>query len=208
MKELIAAVLEIAFAFALLATVAGVAEWIGVLRFSPWAYRIGPIALRQTKWIAIPPADLNEPFGTEKGEFILVEPDVCLFHPKTRWLAILDAFAVAATMTWDGESGEARVEGRAPLATTVFMVFWAIGWIAAGYYVVYTNGDPFVGWGVAASAPIALFGAWYALVPLEARRALRVLDELAEGLAEIGVPSPAPSGTLSESASSDEAADA
>jgi hypothetical protein len=208
MQELIGYVIEIAFAFALLATVVGVAEWIGVLRFSAWAYRVGPIALSETRWIAIPPADLNEPFGTEKGSFKLIERDVCLFHPKTRWLAILDAFAVAGTLTWRQEGGEARVEGRVPLSTTVFMVFWAIGWIAAGYYVVYTQGNPFVGWGVAVSAPIALFGAWYALVPLEARRALRVLDELEEGLAEIGVPSPAPSGTLSESASSDEAADA
>jgi hypothetical protein len=75
MKEVIGYVIEIAFAFALLATVVGVAEWIGVLRFSAWAYRVGPIALDETRWIAVPPADLNEPFGTEKGEFKLVEPE-------------------------------------------------------------------------------------------------------------------------------------
>lgn len=207
MKELIGYVIEIAFAFALLATVAGVAEWIGVLRFSAWAYRVGPKVLNETRWMAIPPADVNEVFETEKGRFKLVAPNVCLFHPRTRWLSVLDALAVAGTITWGEESGEATVVGRIPLFTTLFMKFWAIGWIAAGFYLGYTGGDLFVAWGVAASAPLALLAAWL-LAPIEARRALRVLDELEEGLAEIGVPSPAPSGTLSESASPDEAADA
>lgn len=193
MRDLIGAVIEISFGFALLAAIGGTAEWIGVLRFSAWAYRIGPLVLRQSKPIAIPPAEINHVFETEKGRFKLVEPNVCLFHPRTRWLSILDAFAVACTMTWSPEDGEATVEGRIPLFTMVFMWFWAIGWVAAGYYVVYTQGDPFIGWGVAASAPMALVGAWYYLVPLEAARAIRVLGELEEGLAEIGV---APKGTL------------
>jgi hypothetical protein len=187
MTELIGAVIEISFALAVLAAAGGVVEWIGVLRFSPWAYRVGPLALRENRRIAVPPASIGEVFETEKGRFKLVEPDTCLFHPRTRWLSILDSFAVAATITWRSGDGEATIEGRIPVFTMVFMWLWAIGWIAAGYYVVYTQGDPFVGWGIAASAPIALGGAWYYLVPLEAARAMRVFGELEEGLAEIGV---------------------
>jgi hypothetical protein len=42
-------------------------------------------------------------------------------------------------------------------------------------------------WGIALCSPVTVAGAWFLLVPIEAARANRVLDELEAGLAEIGL---------------------
>lgn len=186
MKDLIGAVIEISFAVAMVAAVTGVAEWIGVLRFSRWAYRSGPVVLRAQRKLPVPPAEIGHTFGTEKGQFQLVEPDVCLFHPRTRWLSVLDSFAVAGELRWTDGNG-VEVVGRVPLSTIVFLWAWAVGWLSAGYYVGLTGGHQLAAWGIALCSPVTVAGAWYLLVPIEAARGNRVLDELEAGLAEIGL---------------------
>lgn len=186
MSDLIGLAIEASFAIAMIAAVTGVAEWIGVLRFSRWAYRVGPVVLRAERRLPVPPAEIGHIFGTEKGQFMLVEPDVCLFHPRTRWLSVLDAFAVAGQLRWGGSRG-VEVEGRVPISTMVFLWAWAVGWAAAGLYVGVTGGHQLVAWGIALCSPVTVAGAWYLLVPIEAARSNRVLDELEAGLAEIGL---------------------
>jgi hypothetical protein len=186
MRDLIGALIEISFAIAMVAAVVGVAEWIGVLRFSGWAYRLGPVVLRAQRRLPLPPAEIGHTFGTAKGQFQLVDSSVCRFHPRTRWLSVLDSFAVAGELRWgDGDSVE--VEGRVPLSTIVFLWAWAVGWLAAGVYVGMTGGHQLAAWGIALCSPVTVAGAWYLLVPIEAARSNRVLDELEAGLAEIGL---------------------
>lgn len=187
MRDALALVIEGSFAIALVAAVTGVAEWIAVLRFSRWAYRLGPVVLSGQRRLPRPPAELGHTFGTEKGQFQLVEPGVCLFRPRTRWLSVLDAFAVAGVLSWSEDGDDVRIEGRVPLSTMVFLGAWAVGWAVAGYYTGYTGGDQLVSWGVALCSPAVVLGSWYLLIPLEAARANRVVDELEAGLAEIGL---------------------
>jgi hypothetical protein len=186
MKEFIGAAIEISFAIALVAAVTGIAEWIGVLRFSRWAYRLGPVVLRGQRNLPVPPAEIGHTFGTEKGQFQLVEPDVCLFHPRTRWLSVLDSFAVPGELRWR-DGGGVEVTGRVSLSTLVFLGAWAVGWAAAGYYVGFTGANQLAAWGIALCSPVTVAGAWFLLVPIEAARSNRVLDELEAGLAEIGL---------------------
>jgi hypothetical protein len=181
-KELVFVALEVAFTISFVAALFGVAEWIAALQFSPWAYRIGPVVLRETRKLPSPPAESDASSGTAGDEFRLVEPDVVLFRPKSRGLSVLDAFAVKGTMRLAGD--DAVVEGRAPISTMIFVDSWSIGWIATTLYMSMTGQGVLKSLGLALLAPLSIVGARYFWVPMEVRRASRMLDQLEERLGE------------------------
>ena len=116
----------------------------------------------------------------------MVEPDVVLFRPKSRGLSILDAFAVKGTMRLAGD--DAAIEGRAPISTMIFVDSWSIGWIATTLYMSMTGQGVLKSLGLALLAPLSIVGARYFWVPMEVKRASRMLDQLEERLGE-GAPS-------------------
>jgi hypothetical protein len=183
-RELVFVVMEIAFVIAFVAAVFGVAEWIAALQYSRWAYRIGPIVLRETRKLPDPSAESGASSGTAGDEFRLVEPDVVLFRPRSRGLSVFDAFAVKGTMRLAGE--DAVIEGRAPISTMIFVDSWSVGWIATTLYMSMTGQGVLKALGLSLLAPLSIVGARFFWVPMEVRRTSKMLDELEAQLGEAG----------------------
>jgi hypothetical protein len=165
-----------AFLVALASAFFSVAEWIALLRFSGWAYGIGPHVLRDKAVLQALPDSVEMSLDTEHGEFKRTAEEAVFFRPRTRGLSILDAFAVAGTVRWDGE--EAAVDGRLPLSTVLFVSSWLVGWSAIVAVTWIGGGNRFVVLGLAAVVPLVIAAVSYLVVPMEVRRARRVVDEL------------------------------
>jgi hypothetical protein len=183
MNWLPVAIVEVAFAIALAAAIFAVVEWVALLRFSGWAFRIGPRVLLET--VALPPLpqNLQVSLDTEHGQFKRIASNAVLFRPRTRGLSILDAFAVSGILVWDTD--ETMVDGRIPLATTLFVTSWLVGWGAISLVVWLSHANLLVVIGLAVVVPLVALAVVYVVLPAELRRLRRILDELAELLGAV-----------------------
>jgi hypothetical protein len=121
---------------------------------------------------------VNEPFETANGQFKLIGPDHCLFRGRLGFFRVrLDTpFPVKGSIRWRGN--QAEVEGRIPLFTSLFVAAWLVGWSAGGVMAMASQRSFLVGLGVLLFG-WAVAGGMVALsIPLEVRRARRILDEL------------------------------
>ena len=158
-----------------------VAEGIGVWRFGSWAYRLGPCVLRESRQLPLPSGivPMTEPFETANGRFKLVGPDHCLFRGRLGFFRIRlnTPFPIKGSIRWRG--AQAEVEGRIPLFTSLFFAAWLVGWGAGGVMAMASQGG-----GLLAGLGFLLLGWAFAggmaalSIPLELRRARRILQEL------------------------------
>jgi hypothetical protein len=157
-----------------------VAESIGVWRFGSWAYRLGPCVIRESRPLPSPSGvvPLADVFETANGKFKLIAPDHCLFRGQLGLFRVRlnTPFPVKGSIRWRGVHAE--VEGRIPLFTTLFFAAWFVGWGVGGVMAMLSPSGPLAGLGFLLFG-WAFAGGMVALsIPLELRRARRVLNEL------------------------------
>lgn len=179
MRLLAIAVLELAFLVSLLSAFFMAAEWVSALRFAEWTYRIGPQVIRETRPIPTPPAaPADSVLGTDRGEFVQLSPTRWLFRPRSRGFAILDWLAVKGIIDFD--AGEARVIGRLPLSSVLFLGSWTIGWVSGCIAMALSGHNVVLGVGLGVLVVAAAVAVRMILVPLEIRRASAILDDFAD----------------------------
>src|ERR1700677_3662453 len=120
---LIAAALAIIVSFFL-----AIGEYLGVLRFWPWAYRSGICVVRQTRYLPAPTESTESEIQTESGKFKIIAPELVLF--RYREDALVFGFAAKGTLLWHGD--DATVEVRIPLATNLGLGGWLVGLTMGG----------------------------------------------------------------------------
>lgn len=166
-----------AWATGMVSFLLGLAELVAIWRLDEWAYRRGPCVFRDRRPFPRPVAAIQQTLKTSNGKFRLVTPDLCLFRAKVPMAVhVTTPFPVKGSVRWHGDLAE--VEGRVPLFTTIFFLAWLVGAAGFGLTVVVSQKGlvrgllvVLIGWGF-------VFGMIAASIPLEVRRARRVLNEL------------------------------
>jgi len=173
--------IELALAVAFGGALFAVGEWIGMLRFSAWAFRIGPRVLVETR--EFPPSLSGATAAdTGLGQFKELSTDTWMFRPRSRGLSLLDAFAVKGTIHWD--AGQVTIVGRVPLFSVVFLGSWLVGWTILAVLMGVSGSSLPSTLGVGVVGPVAVPLLVYVLIPFEVRRARKVLGEFEELLRE------------------------
>jgi hypothetical protein len=130
----------------------GLVENIGVRRLRPWAYRLGPVAVRISRQMHCPPLLGTAGAGeTDDVSYVLLEDRRCLFRPKERPLDLRrdTLLELKGELSW--EEGSMVATGRYPLGVLLFLLGCLVGW-TSGSAVFFVKGDllgvPFllVGW--------------------------------------------------------------
>lgn len=180
--------------FAVLGSLAGlfwllfVIEWIGTLRLSPWAFRFGPVVIRETYSLSLPLDSCRARSGDEtaRADWRLVGPTFCLFRFRVRLLGptlhtpFLVKGAIQGQEVTPRQGAPAQVVGRLPLFPLLFLLVWLIGCTAGGIMMV-IDGQP-LGVSIALLAIGWLFppAICLASIPYEIGRARDALEELKE----------------------------
>ena len=108
----------------------GVAEFLGILIFAPWAFRIGPIAIRREERLSQPNV-LGEisTFETADVKCRVLEGHSCIFRGRfgvSRWHT---PFEIRGEMSW--KDGTLRTVGRYSMGVTLFflagLILWTFG---------------------------------------------------------------------------------
>lgn len=171
----------------------GAYEFITLHLFIPSSFNFGKLALTASEQIPFDPFSIQQGaiIKTRNGKFKFVGRQECLFIEKFQLFAfrLHTPFPIKGKIRWT--DGSAKIEGRLPLGTTLFIVAWLVGWTAGavGLYAqdASTYLDPAVllfsgiflllGWGFAA-------GMYMLSVPHEIRRARSMVEELRAYLLE------------------------
>ena len=156
----------------------GVAEFIGIRRLRPWAYRRGWVIVERSL-----PLDLARPQGGTielrevkartgpAGEIHFLAPAPILS------LRIRTPFPIKGTIEWSAPAP--RIIGRLPVGTVAFLVAWLAAWTLGAWMGPGTGvsalGFVLAGWGFAA-ALIAVS------LPVELKRFARAQASLIEHL--------------------------
>jgi hypothetical protein len=180
MNELPVIVVGVAFAIGLVAAVFAIVEWVALLRFSTWAFRIGPRVMLEGKVLPRLPKGLDASLDTQHGEFRRTARETVLFRPRSRGLSVLDAFAIGGTLRWSEE--ETVIDGRIPVGPALFVGCWLVGWGTIALMMWRAHANLLIVLGLASVVPLVVIVLVYLVIPMEVRRARRILDEFAETL--------------------------
>lgn len=184
MKPLVLGLVEITFAVSFVAAVFGVAEWIAMLRFSRWAFRIGYVVMRETRsWPGVSEDEWDTALAAS-DEVREVEPGVYLFRSESRGLSVLDAYVIKGTLRREGS--EVDIEGRVPFSTIAFVYSWVIGWTGTTLYMAMSGQDALRALGLALLGPLALIATHVFWIPMEVRRSRHIVDQFEHRLVRAG----------------------
>ncbi len=151
----------------------GITEMIGVQYFWKIFYSHGiriysdvsPLPRPTDKNIAV------KSFKVDEGKFEFISPNECLFISHPHFLQIFrfhTPFPYKGSVIWT-EKG-ASISGRLPIGTTLFFLFWLIGWSIGTFKLndisFFLTGILFIGVMIAISLPI------------ERKRMIQMIDEL------------------------------
>jgi hypothetical protein len=163
-------------------------ESIGMWKFHRWAFTTGIVALSDDRVLPNPRGrlPLNEVVETANGKFLLTGPNECFFRSKFHWFSfhVQTPFPLKGSIQWS--SGNARICGRLPIFTVLFMAAWVVGWTAGSIMAVGSGNDRGPGGVPAVAFGLGVAGGMFAIsLPIERRRAKALVAEL-EGI--LGVP--------------------
>lgn len=153
-------------------------EFIAVHRLTYSSFRYGRLVYVASEPISLP-AHLIKPdqiIKTRNGRFKFVNEQECLLSRKI-FVIFPTPFPIKGKIRW--HNGMAKIEGRIPLGTTVFLGAWLVGWTDGALMATGSNslslfsGLIFLlfGWLIAG-------GMYFFSIPFEVRRAQRIVDEL------------------------------
>ena len=168
----------VAWVVAALSWLYGVAEFIGIWRFWPWAYRQGLCVVTSTL-----PESLARPANSsiELAE-VKARADSAgdwVFRAPSPWLGLRlrTPFPIKGRLEWSGSTP--RITGRLPVGTVGFFGAWMVGWAMGAWFAPHGRIQALwlalIGWGFAA-ALMALS------LPLELRRFRKAQGALVEYL--------------------------
>lgn len=163
----------------------GVAEFIGMRRFWPWAFRYGfkvfgatlPMTFRR-------PALQSIELPVVKAS-VRSSGEILFLAPARRFsFRLRTPFPIKATIEWSGPI--ATVTGRLPVGTIAFLCAWLIGWTVSGSFASDNN---------VSGLSFVLFGWLFAVImvavslPIELSRIRHAKEALIEYLQEAEQPS-------------------
>lgn len=160
------------------AWVLGIAEFIGILRFTPWVYRLGLCVLREHTALHCPawPSSGPSTVETPSGRARILGPTECLFRPPLLHFGVHTPFPLKGTVQWQGVRAE--VVCRLPMTSFVFFVAWLVGWTVGAAMALLSPGGHFMGaafllggWAFAGAL------SWFS-IRLELQRARTIMEEL------------------------------
>jgi hypothetical protein len=153
-------------------------EFFAMNRLAPSVFRQGITVLNECDTISIDPAKVaaGQIQTGGSGKFRFISTKECLFCPRYRFFTWRTPFPIKGRIQW--ENGIAKIEGRIPVSTTIFLAAWFVGWVAAG--LAYVSADIISG-----LAPAVLGGGIAAVlfllsIPLELRRARAIVHDIKE----------------------------
>ncbi len=155
----------------------GIAEFVAMARFWPWAFGIGVRVWRETRPVPLPTGAVGTEIETSRGKVKLVDPGCCLFR-RTMGLAGYDVrtpFPLKGAIRWNGD--RATVEGRVPVFSTLFLAAWLVGWTVAGFMMARQTGPRTLATGILLLGWVVATGMILFSIPFEIRRARQVLAE-------------------------------
>ena len=154
-------------------------------RFHRWAFSTGLVALDETRNVPNPAGRLRlgESFETANGKFLPTGANECLFRSRAHMFSfrINTPFPLKGSIEWSHD--EARVRGRVPLFSTIFLVAWVVGWTAASLAGLLSGNTSANGAALSLLLGLAAGGGIVAVsLPLEKRRAKALVAELEAAL--------------------------
>jgi hypothetical protein len=156
-----------------------IVESIGMWRFWPWVFRTGIRVFNETHSLAVPTLVIGSEVETDSGKFKAIALGICLFRfRRPRWFSFVlhTPFPIKGSVRWDGTL--ARVEGRIPVFTTLFLAAWLLGWTVGGFMAVFQGKEYTLGIGVTLLGWAIIAGMSVFSIPFEIRRARKVFCEL------------------------------
>ena len=156
-----------------------VVEGVSFFALQPWAFRHGPIVLRQHCLSPNQAARTSRAIQlTESGRFRFIEPNMAVFCFGRSWFGTRLRTAVSIKGTIEWRDGSAEISGRLPVGTLLVSCFWLL--CASVWSIVAAfarQGSWKFLWVLPAAVAFGfLMGPIF--LPLEKRRALRVADEI------------------------------
>lgn len=121
---------------------------------------------------------VNIVIETENGKFKFISENVCLFRRKLKLFTLRFHTPFSLKGRLELQDGAVHIEGRLPLAPTIFFVALLIGWTSGGIGFAEQQKD------FGASAVFVLMGwiflglIYYISVPLEKKRLLLLYEEI------------------------------
>jgi hypothetical protein len=176
--------------------ITGVAAWfyaiyemVAMQRLSPAVFRKGRIALEETRPVPVPTGiSVGEIRKTRTGKYRFVTPQECLFCQKFAAFSfrLHTPFPLKCAVTWS--DGLAQIEGRLLVGTTVFSTAWLCGWTVGGLTMIAKEGISIEHLAFTASGLAIVAGVYLFSVPLEIKRANRILQEILEAVPNRSLP--------------------
>jgi len=161
-------------------------EGIGVWRFSRRAFELGPVILRESRFLASPAVDPApaEVFETDSGSFAFASADTCMFLARARRDAfrLRTPFPTRGFVRWQDADEACEVELRIPLSMTLFAVAWITGW-TAGSAMVWAAGGGITAIGAMLAGWVLVASVVYYSLRFEIRHSRSVINELEDALA-------------------------
>lgn len=144
----------------------------------PWAFRRGPVVLRERRQSSGPHARNDSIQFTQSGRFRIIAPNVAVFCFGRGWLSLRlrTMVPIKGTIVW--RDGFAEISGRIPVGSVLVPSLWLLGATVWSFTVIFSpDGSWEWFWTVPAAAAFAFI--WGpAFLPIEKRRALKVADEI------------------------------
>ena len=156
-----------------------VVEAASFFALQPWAFRHGPIVLRQH---CLSPNQVGRTSRaiqlTESGRFRFIEPNRAVFCFGRNWFGTRLRTAVPIKGTIEWRDGSAEISGRLPVGTLLVSCFWLLCAAVWSILAAFSRqGSWKFLWVLPAAAAFGfLMGPTF--LPLEKRRALKVADEI------------------------------
>jgi hypothetical protein len=158
----------------------GLYEMVNMNRLNPSAFKRGIIILDKSDVIPIDPTNVaeNQIQIGRIGKFKFITPKECLFSPRYRFFTWRTPFPIKGRIQW--HQGVAKIEGRIPLSTTIFLVAWSVGWAVEG--LMSASSDTLSGLGLAVLGVSIAAVLFLLSVPIELRRARAIIGDIKEYL--------------------------
>jgi hypothetical protein len=174
-----AAAFIVAWVLLVASMVYSVVEGVSFFALQPWAFRHGPIVLRQHCLSPNQAACTSRAIQlTESGRFRFVEPNMAVFCFGRSWFGMRLRTAVSIKGTIEWRDGSAEIFGRLPVGTLLVSCFWLLCAAVWSILAAFARQGSWKFLWVLPAAVAFGFLMGPIFLPLEKRRALRVADEI------------------------------